>query len=873
MRKYILICTLFFILISTFNPTLGELNSSNTELSDGNGTRELITTESDESWIYQNETWVITDSEKIVDQTKVLDTSIKIKANGELLIQNSKLQIDSEAAPIGIIVEKGGELKIFDSNLTAFDISNDKGYSILVYGALTINNSELYHLCCETGVCQLETCGGVTYQNRYSPGIEIYSDDVQIMNSKFEYASNTSIFISSAKPKIADNRFSNNIKAMYIEDSELTIMDNDFESNYFAVETVRGEVTFINNTFYGNLEINIFTEETNIEIFDSKFYNGNILLFSKKGSVLVENSTFYDGYSVWFEESEVQILNNSFTNTREATVLQSSAAIIKNNILENCELGIRSVNGINSTIENNIIRNSTYLALEVWSSVGLTVKNNSILNCRNGINIFDSEVWVIDNIIQNSTYLGIGDYSQNCVIKNNLISHNEFGIGLYFSRSSVFNNTIILNEVGIISHSSNADISNNIIADNLKWGLNISNIDPQLSGNIYQNEEYPANGLGRISRNAEIQVSVKDTRGNEIRDTLISLYNKDEMVMIKQTYGSSGEFFIPVYRISNMGQKQEFNPYTVSASWGSESTGYTVTSRTIEAESMEQINLTLQLPDIYISKEDIEISKSKLKHGDIVDFKVTIHYIGTQVPAKDIDVTLTADGGIIKRFTVSFNTSSDVQNLTIPISWKVVALKSGNMTIRVNIDQINPLENHQLNYEDNNIAWTYISVEGNELKNAGYSLNTTQFCGMILIVITLLIIIIVSIFYKLKMRTIKKYEKEILGKETRTAEPKHGEIGVEDEIPEKGKIQVSEVSQSDKTKGNGGLRAKRNKMAKGKQPISKRTKADENKGKRANKTNSVDRIKTGYNKNGSEKTMRQKLTEDLNKDVPPRIKW
>jgi parallel beta-helix repeat protein len=836
-------------------------------------TRELITTQTSESWIFKNETWVITNSEEIVDQTKVLDTSIKIEANGELLIQNSILQIDSAIAPIGIIIEKGGELKIFDSNLTAYNISEDKGYSILVYGAMTINNSEFYHLCSETGVSQLETCGGVTYQNRYSSGIEIYSDDVQIMNSKFEYASNTSILISKASPKIENNIFSNNIKAIYIEDSKITIMDNDFESNYFAIETIKGEVTYINNTFYGNLEINVFSEETNVEIFDSRFYYGNILLFAKKGTVLVENSTFYDGFSVWFEESDVHIHNSSFSNTREATVLQSSTAVIKNNILESCELGIRVVNGNTTIIEDNIIKNSTYLGLEVWSSVDLTVKNNSILNCRNGINLFDSEIWVTDNTIKDSTYLGIGDYSQDAIIKNNLISNNALGIGLFYSKSLVFNNTIIRNEIGIISHSSTSDISNNIIADNLKWGLNISNIDPQLSGNIYQNEEYPANGLGRITRNAEIQVRVKDTKDNEIRDTTITVYDEDKVVFIEQTYGASGEFFIPVYQISNLGEKKNFNPYTVSASWGSESTGYTITSRSFEAESYEQINLTLQLPDIYVSKDDIEISKSKLKHGDTVEFKVTIHYIGTQIPAKDINVTLTVDGGIIKRFPVSFNASSGVQNLTIPIKWKVVAFKSGNMTIRVNIDRVNQLENHQLDYEDNNIASTEITVEGKELQDAGVNLNNTQICGLFLIIVTLLIIIIVSILYKLKMRTIKKYEQEILGRENRVDGPKQGESADRDEITEKGKTPEDELSDSDKIKGTGGRTGKRKRMDKGNQHNSGKTKVEKNKKNKENKIEKVDGIKKGYNKDGSKKTMKEKLTEDLNKDVPPRIKW
>ena len=131
-----------------------------------------------------------------------------------------------------------------------------------------INNSEINHLCYETGVCQIESCGGTTFQNRYSPGIEIYSNNVEIKNSEIKFAKNTSLLIFEVNPTIFNCKFTNNIKSLYIQNSQIVLKDNEFSSNFFGLDIYDSKVTVINNSFSDNFEISIFAKNSNI-VFDN----------------------------------------------------------------------------------------------------------------------------------------------------------------------------------------------------------------------------------------------------------------------------------------------------------------------------------------------------------------------------------------------------------------------------------------------------------------------------------------------------------------------------------------------------------------------------------------------------------------------------
>ena len=819
MRRIIVYCILFLLLISPcsilFGLTRGGQQTKDNAIVSFPTTQQYILRQHSSTMRSTNDsqenTWFITDSEEIINKTSIIDNSITIRPGGRLLIENSKVMINSSVLPVIITVENGGALIINNSNITSFNVSIDIGYSMHIYGSLVVNNSELNHLCYETGVTQLESCGGIIYDNKYSPGIEIYSDAVEIANSEIKFAKNTSLYIEAASPVIYGNIFSNNIKSIIAKDSKLVLWDNQFDSNFIGIYVVNCDLTLQNNLFSYNWNFGLYGELSNIKIKNTIINYTYVIINSEKCSISIENSSFFDNNYLWFYDSEVYLYNTTISKSTEEILFNNVTATISQNIFDRCYCGLRLVKIKNSVVDNNSFYNSTYCSIEIQNSQELFVKDNYLSGSIWGILIYDSTVSIINNTITDSSLIAIGEYGSNSIIRNNLITNNSIGIGTQSSTTSIKNNIIVENIMGITCVNSDPSIIDNLIANNSEWGINNTDSDPILSGNRFSDEDHQPNGLGRIIRLSEIRIYIRDSYDNQIEDAKISVVNKNNTIVINRDYGSSGTLFLPVYQILNNGVKEEFNPYIITGSWGDENNGYTTASKTVSVSKSMTINITLPLPDLYITSSDIQISDISPKHGDKINFAITIHYAATQVPANEINVTLTANGGIIKRFPISFNSSTTAQSQIFQIPWEVVAFKSEDLNIRVTIDPSNTLENHQLNYEDNNIANTTIDVEAEPLRLSS-SLTMNQVCGIIILIIVILILIIIGSLYRKRVKGQKKSEFE---------------------TDLKSKPDGKQKQKNGKTMNN----SKDNKKASGK------------------------------------KTIKEKMIEDLNRDISPRIKW
>jgi hypothetical protein len=598
---------------------------------------------------------------------------------------------------------------------------------------------------------------------------------------------------------------------------------------------------------------NIIAQDSKVLMDNVTIDNGNEIIYTLNCTVMIENSNFSDDNLLWFYQSKVYWNNTTSTGIVEGIYFYFSSVKISNSTFENCNycLWLNQMN--QSTIENNSFFDCQYSVIEIRNTKDLQVKNNKIKRTVRGIVIIDSEVSVHNNTIENSSLFAISESGSFANIKNNMISNNSIGFYSHDSKSYVLNNTIVGNHIGIISYESIPQIIGNLIANNSEWGLNITNYDPVLIDNRYSDSHHPPNGFGRLIRNSLIDLNIKDLYGNPIMGVRIQVMDKDNKMVVNEYYYGKADtvnYIIPIYEITNAGVKHEFNPFTVSASWGDEEYGITKESREANLSAGTAFNLTLTLPDLYLTSDDIIISDTNPKHNDEIEFEITIHYIGSQVDAKDIDVSLTANGGIVKRFQVSFNASSLPQNRTFKIPWRVVAFETGEMNVRVIIDQVNKLENHDLDYEDNNIATTTIDVEGKELETPR-SLSLVQICGVIILIIVLLILLSIGILYKRR----RKLQKQL--------EIQSGEL-----ISGKGE-------DTDKGKGKPGTETDLEKDTTPKKLGGKKDKSEELHDKKMKKQpdSGAQKIGSTGGKGKPKKSIKEKLTEDLNRDVPPRIKW
>jgi parallel beta-helix repeat protein len=840
----------------------------------------------------------ISGHEQFIDETRILDSSIEILSGGRLDIVNSTILMSSSAAPVVILVDLGGVLFINDSDISGFDNSNDLGYKFIVYGEMYINNSKFISMGYQAFVTEVESCSGTVYEDVYTSGFEIYSDSVTFYNSNFKFAQNTSIYFESVSSELEGNVFESNIKSIFAWKANLELKDNEFKDNLFAIQVVESDLFLDTCSFHDNLEFNIYAEKTNVTLKNSTINSSFALIYITSGKVVIDDCLIYQTGLFSLEDTDMVLKNSIIEECEVGLSLYLSKGKIRNNIIKNCSYGLGLIICQNTLIENNVFENCSRSNIGITSSDGVQIKNNSLFGATTGIESEESSVDIINNTISGAWLAGIGCYESVGTYKNNLIYDNLIGIGIYtpfvdYLRTSpliIINNTIVENKIGISSYSSEPQIRGNIIAENLDWGINITNRDPELSGNIFSNEQYSPNGLGRIIRYSDILVDLYDQYNNNIDDAQLTVADENKVVVLTKRSDLENVFSVPIFKILNSGIKQEFNPYTVSGSWGNDNIGYAITNESIVANGRSKVNLTLNLPDIFIQPSDIEISDTSPKHGDKIEFKLTFHFPPSDLGIKDVNVTLTADGGIIHRLSLSFNSSNLEQNLTVTVPWKVVAFESGKMAIRVTIDPMNPYEDRFLGYDDNNIAIKSIDVKGKPQETTGLSLDARQLIGLIMIVLAFLILLFLGISAlaksKAKSDLLKENGELLKGKEKDeedSTEPsakdqpgekevKEGDEGFEvDKEDEEGKgVEDKEEDMEDediKEDIKEDIEEDEDTEGKKKEPdedkIGKKDKHSKSEGK---KTNAKEKI-------GGKKSMKEKLVEDLNKDLPPRIKW
>jgi parallel beta-helix repeat protein len=710
--------------------------------------------------------WVITGTEEILNEQRVINKAITISSGGKLIIKDSLIKVNSSTSPVVITVENGGELVVQDSNFTSEKIGEDQGYNIEIYGTAEINNSDLNYLCSLIGNYTIASCSGTDYKPKYTPGISIYSDNTKITNSRINFAWNTSILIEDSTPTIINNSFTNNLYSITIFNSKVTLYNNHFFSNLMGFSGVSSEISMINSTFTSMFDHAIVGYQSEILLKNVTITNCNTIMYCFQSSIQFEDSTISNSIDLWLEISDFTIINSTISAIQEQLYFSSANISFRNNIIENCNYGITIFSSYNGVFENNTIDSS--VAIRFHYCYNLLVQNNTITGNFVGISILSSNITIQSNTISNSTYSGISVYydSYGGSIKNNMINNNTIGISISNSEYNIINNTIVENHEGISSQSSKIVITDNLIAGNTEWAINITDVDPVLRNNKFDSEEYSVNGQGQIHKQIQIRVNVRDQYGNFIDDSKISVSDKNNNNALGESQGQPNQgILIPVSKKFNSGTTDDFNPFTITALWGN-NFGYTTSNKVITITEPMIIDLVLPLPDIYVTNDDIKISTYKTKHGDKIMFDVTIHYYGEQVAAKDIEVSLTADGGVIDRFNVSFAPSPNHQSKNFEIPWEVVAYKDGEMDIQVTINswdnfQSISIENYKLNYDDNNTAVSTIEVEGYEIDKGGSWLNFGQFCILSILILVILILIILYLILKVKSKAKQKEQKEM----------------------------------------------------------------------------------------------------------------
>jgi len=305
--------------------------------------------------------------------------------------------------------------------------------------------------------------------NRKGNVISIINPQCTIQNMNISNGgSNSGVKILSNKNILTNNTLNDNYYGIWIDSkTQNTVSNNIFSKNYNAIRLRSVSDTIItNNQILTNTMEGIFLETClRITIKDNIFQESGISLsgiLTSWDSHIIENNSVNDK-PIYYYKNE-----NGITVPDDANQLifaNCSNIEIKNINFENVVNGIQICYGSDITIKNNYFESNKKNSIHIYHSENITINNNNIEG-GNGIDLLDSKnIFILQNIIENTeTAINI-DTSNNNNISKNSLSNNDNGIySEYGGENNIYENNIFSNtDYGIYLQTNS---NNNIVSKN-----------------------------------------------------------------------------------------------------------------------------------------------------------------------------------------------------------------------------------------------------------------------------------------------------------------------------------------------------------------------------------------------------------------------
>jgi parallel beta-helix repeat protein len=295
------------------------------------------------------------------------------------------------------------------------------------------------------------------------------------------------------------------------------ICDSNYTSNYFVdnypLANEDNDRVLVDDPWFWFIQSGINFAESGWTVYaNSDTYLENITI-NKTLTIIGEerDNTIVNGRGI---ENVIFINNTISVNIRGFTVwngtngiyLDSSLyCVFENNNLSNNNIGIKSINNTDTTIQTNFINWSNNYGIYAKSS-SLTVKWNTFQNKDDRTGGITSYFYNCANstMITNNTFINsfravylmytpalIRDNNITLVVGNTTID-DSVGIAVYSdSDANIINNTISEGDSGLrIESDSNATTNGNRIDNASYYGIYIKQATPLISQNILENNHY-----------------------------------------------------------------------------------------------------------------------------------------------------------------------------------------------------------------------------------------------------------------------------------------------------------------------------------------------------------------------------------------------
>jgi parallel beta-helix repeat protein len=406
------------------------------------------------------------------DEVKILNENLIVNSTGNLTLINTTLIMNcSSDGQYHIEVQNGGEMHIFDSNITASDSRFEYYFQVNSSSKFEMRDSEL------------SECGHTWGTNGDHAGLWINTDNTTIENNEFTRNYNGIVFYHSSNNTIKNNSVHSNLNHgvyLYGSSNNNRITGNHASSNHCGIFPSGSS----NNNITGNN-----ASSNDYGIFLSSSSNNNMITGNNASS----NSRI--GIYLSGSSNNNITSNNAFSNTNHGIYLSGSSNnnITSNNAYSNFYGIYLDASSNNNITGNNASSNDQGIFLSSSSNNNMSNNNitgNNVSSKWHGIYLYDSSNNNItgNNASSNDYGIHLADSSNNNITGNNASSNFYYGISL--DRSS--NNNITGNNASSNSYGISLDSSsnNNITGNNASSNYNGIYLSGTSNNNITGNNAF-----------------------------------------------------------------------------------------------------------------------------------------------------------------------------------------------------------------------------------------------------------------------------------------------------------------------------------------------------------------------------------------------
>jgi hypothetical protein len=611
---------------------------------------------------------VVDDRSVISDKNWTVMHNIIVRSGGELIVNNTRVVMESEEKMIVIAVEPGGRLTLINSSFSVLDegdIINEMpffyGFKFDINGDLFMSNSTISYTGYNNSIAHSDqSVIGNTKKWRFR-GFTVLGGSCEIRDSKFE--NNTGLYFTNSSLKIYDSKIVDGVSGFVLENTSLEVDNCTFLDDLFNVRIIDTVYYYISNSIFKSSNIFLSSEDgltainSNGHIENCTFEMIHVATASFGGVFVIRNSTFIDNeYAMIAGDSYIHWENNSADDS--GRIGKYAYYGIGNQII-----------GIQADDCDVVMKNSSFSNTglgAVFSNSDVYIENCLFNDSQASATFTDSDVYIENSLFEDSEG-SLSFLSSEMTVRNITITNHTIGMEMLSSTCSVLNSTISENVIGIQTQDSILVLHENEIVNNTDWGIVSEISDVRFSGeNFVPPPGWPVakavNGLGNLVEIAGFKVDVYDSfdlplvyMDVKIESECFNEYHmKSEFLSFyyynattTDTFGQAEFYWLIEYVMVNGYEKIYCTDYTVTA-WYQFSGGNLIENSTmvnLETYSGESVMLTLDLPNISMNESELQLSKSKVKKGETLTLKTKAHYTGpsnVNIPA--FDAILYIDG-------------------------------------------------------------------------------------------------------------------------------------------------------------------------------------------------------------------------------------